>query len=106
MADKVEWHRRHHFDLHAKNRGPIETEAVALLANNGNSINDYKVMVSGPPGEYYSNYKFMGDLVLNMNLMSPFHSASEKICIITSQALQPLASNCIQATPALRGPGH
>ena len=42
----------------------------------------------------------------NMNLVPPFHSASEKIHIITSQTLQLLASNCIQATPALRGPGH
>jgi hypothetical protein len=35
-----------------------------------------------------------------------FRSASEKIRIIIFQTLQRLASNCIQATPALRGPGH
>lgn len=40
VADEVKWHRRHHFDLHAKNRGPIETEAAALLATNRNFIND------------------------------------------------------------------
>jgi hypothetical protein len=57
------------------------------------------------PVEYYTNYKSVGDLVLDMNLMPPFHSASEKIRIITSQTLQRLAPNCIQATPALRGAG-
>ena len=65
-----------------------------------------KVVALGPPGEYYINYKFMGNLVSNMKLMPPLHPASEKVRIITSQTLQRLDSNCIQATPALRGPGH
>jgi len=38
--------------------------------------------------------------------MPLFRSASEKISISTSQTTQLLASNCVQASPALRGPEH
>ena len=81
----------------------LRRRLLHLGQTTGIFINDYIVMVPGPPGEYYNNYKYVGDLILNMKLMPPFHSTSENTHIIASQTLQPLASYCIQATPALRG---